>query len=179
MHEREKIAEAEHFLTRMESTRNTPATFRRELSAFLTAARSVLQYANREACRRPGGQAWYDNAVAGHTLIAFFREERDTNVHAEPVVPNNDAAVQIQAGLGLSATLGMGHTNPHGEGVQQRELDQRTNSVPEANRAVEVEYIYYFPKARHLGDVLSACRNYLAELRAVVADGIAKAIISG
>jgi hypothetical protein len=179
MHERKKLAEAEHFLTRMESTRNTPATFRQELSAFLTAARSVLQYAERESRRRTGGQAWYDNAVSGHTLIAFFKEKRDTNIHAEPVVPSNDATVRIQAGLTLSGTLGMVHTNPQGEVLERRQPDQPTDFVPKAKRAVEVEYIYYFPQARHVGDVLSACRDYLAELRALATDGLAKAMISG
>jgi hypothetical protein len=179
MHEGEKLTEAEHFLTRMEATANDPATFRRELSAFLTAARSVLQYADREARTRPGGQAWYENAIAGHPLIAFFKKKRDCNVHAEPVVPSNDATVRIESGLAFSGALGMVYMNPHGEVLERREPDQPADFVPKAKRTLEVVYTYYFPETRHLGDVLSACRGYLGELRALVADGLAKAMISG
>ena len=73
----------------------------------------------------------------------------------------------------------MVHINPRGEALEQREPDQPAEFVPKAKRTLEVDYTYYFPEDRYLGDVLSACRGYLGELRALVADGIAKAMISG
>lgn len=48
MHELEKLKEAGYFARRMEASINDPKAFQYELSAFLSAARSVLQYAFEE-----------------------------------------------------------------------------------------------------------------------------------
>ena len=179
MHEREKLAEAERFLTRMEATANDPATFRREHQRFphgSTVGPPIRQWRGAHPPRRA---SVVQNAIAGHRLIGFFKKKRDCNVHAEPVVPSNDAAVRIEAGMAFSSALGMVHMNPHGEVLERREPDQSAGFVPKAKRTLEVDYTYYFPEARYLGDVLSACQGYLGELRALVADGLAKAMISG
>jgi hypothetical protein len=44
-----KLAEAEYFYGRMQAERYNDAAFLHNLSAFLAAARSVLQYALKEA----------------------------------------------------------------------------------------------------------------------------------
>src|SRR5271166_4284403 len=59
MHEYEKLEEARHFLERMRQAAE-PKAFQYELSAFLSAARSALQYALKEATTKTGGQKWYD-----------------------------------------------------------------------------------------------------------------------
>ena len=66
MHEDLKIAEAQHFLQELiRSARRDPAVSRYSVSAFLSAARSALQYALEEAKCKPGGQSWYDSSVKG------------------------------------------------------------------------------------------------------------------
>src|SRR5437867_2354586 len=86
MHERSKLAEARHFLNRMHTERGHPKGFTLELSAFMGAARSVLQYAGREAKLKPGGQQWYDQAMAD-PLLCFFRDLRNNSIHEVPVRP--------------------------------------------------------------------------------------------
>ncbi len=49
MYEKDKIIEAEYFYSRMSQEQNDRDAFRHNLSAFLSAARSVLQYALKEA----------------------------------------------------------------------------------------------------------------------------------
>lgn len=49
MNERYKIGEAKYFLARMEESIRDRMAFRYNLSAFLSAARSVTQYAYEEA----------------------------------------------------------------------------------------------------------------------------------
>ncbi len=49
MHEKDKIIEAEYFYSRMKQEQHDRDAFRHNLSAFLSAARSVLQYALKEA----------------------------------------------------------------------------------------------------------------------------------
>ena len=63
---REKLAEAQYFRTKMDQ--NASATFfKYELSAFLTAARTVLQYFRAECCKARD-QERYDKKMADRTL---------------------------------------------------------------------------------------------------------------
>jgi hypothetical protein len=87
MHERCKLTEARYFMQRMLAEHDDPTSFRHELSAFLGAARSVLQYARKEAKGKPEVQEWYDQAVKAEPLLAFFRDRRNENTHTRPVNP--------------------------------------------------------------------------------------------
>src|SRR5436309_11754921 len=70
----------------MYAERGNLPSFTRELSAFMSAARSVLRYALEEAKLKPGGQHWYDQAMAG-PLLSFFKDKRDISIHKRPVDP--------------------------------------------------------------------------------------------
>ena len=65
MSESQKIREAEYFLAQMDRERENAEHFGHNLSAFLSSARSVLQYALEEAKPKPGGLAWYDGTMSG------------------------------------------------------------------------------------------------------------------
>ena len=73
MNERYKIGEAKFFLARMEKSLNDREAFRYFLSAFLTAARSVNQYARKEA-RSKGRQKWYEETVAGNDVLSHSNQ---------------------------------------------------------------------------------------------------------
>ena len=86
MHEDLKIAEAQHFLQeRIRSAPRDQAVTRYSVSAFLTAARSALQYALEEAQCKPGGQAWYYSSVKVDPVVKFLKDSRDINIHERPV----------------------------------------------------------------------------------------------
>ena len=70
MNERYKIGEAKFFLARMEESVSDRVAFRYYLSAFLSAARSVTQYAQEES-RSKGRQEWYDETVAGNDVLSY------------------------------------------------------------------------------------------------------------
>jgi len=177
MHEQKKLEEAQHFLERMDAIRNDPTAFRRELSAFLSSSRSMLQYLNREACTRPGGHKRYDDAVANRSVITLMKRERDTNIHAEPVMPDNDVMIGIQAGVVATGSLGLVRMDNEGQILDQRSPDSVPAEVA-AKPAVEVEYNYYFGDARAAGNVLSLCRSYLNELHSLVVDGRGRGVIT-
>lgn len=85
MNEKRKLVEARFFLGKMRQARALPDEFEHYLSAFLSAARSVLQYALEEAKTKPGGQAWYDGQVSGDSSLRFFKDKRDVNIHVRPL----------------------------------------------------------------------------------------------
>ena len=68
-YKRYKIREARFFLARMEESLRDREAFRYYFSAFLTAARSVTQYA-REESRSMGREQWYDETVAGNDVLS-------------------------------------------------------------------------------------------------------------
>ena len=69
-YKRYKIREAKFFLARMEESLHDREAFRYYFSAFLTAARSVTQYA-REESRSIGRDQWYDETVAGNDVLSY------------------------------------------------------------------------------------------------------------
>jgi len=74
MHEDDKIKEAGYFLTLLHAKQNEPNEFPHLLSAFLAAARSVTQYALKEAgttpkaARRHSASSGMTNKSAAHRI---------------------------------------------------------------------------------------------------------------
>ena len=82
MNERYKIGEAKFFLAKMEESVHNQETFRYYLSAFLTAARSVTQYA-REESRLKGRQQWCDETIAGNDVLRYRSQTTVRNRFAD------------------------------------------------------------------------------------------------
>jgi len=70
MNDRYKIGEAKFFLAKMEESVSDRVAFRYYMSAFLSAARSVPQYAREESMSK-GRQQWYDETVAGNDVLSI------------------------------------------------------------------------------------------------------------
>ncbi len=79
----EKLDEARYFRAHMDKYVNDPVCFKYELSAFLTAARTVMQYLLeecKEACRYPGLKgccgkehcSWYDRQININKTLGFL-----------------------------------------------------------------------------------------------------------
>jgi hypothetical protein len=70
------------------------------VSAFMGAARSVLQYACREAKLKPGGQLWYDQIMA-NPLLCFCRDLRNSSIHEVPVKPATKMKMEVAGFLSI------------------------------------------------------------------------------
>ena len=156
MHEGSKLIEARHFLDRMHAEHGNPTSFALELSAFMGAARSVLQYACREATLKPGGQQWYDQTMA-NPLLCFFRDLRNNNVHEVPAQPLTKITTEV------AGVLNIGDDDdeilipyPHNRIVQQYEFQDRPGE-----------------------EVTDLSQRYLKALEGLVEDGIAMGWITG
>jgi hypothetical protein len=175
MHEARKLAEAEYFLGRMAALQNTREEFVWNLSAFLTAARTVAQYACEEATPKPKGQGWYDAAVAAHPSIKFFRGKRNVNIHTEPVEPQTAIGVELVESVGLGEALSI-QIFEEGELVGERRVE--TPAQPTESPPPVVRLHYRFADWPGSDDVITLCRIYLDALKALVADGQAKGFLS-
>lgn len=156
MHEKSKLAEARHFLNRMHEEDSNPAAFALELSAFMGAARSVLQYAHKEAMGKSCGQQWYDQTMT-NPLLCFFRNLRNDSTHRVPVEPLRRFETAVAGMLNIGDEDGeILIPHPHVTTVQRYEFSSRPGE-----------------------DVTDLSQQYLKALEDLVEDGIAKKWITG
>jgi len=148
----------------MERNASNRQSFTYELSAFLTAARSVLQYLHRE-CSRLGDAHWYDSNVADPTL-RFFKDRRDLNIHARPVEPDQAVAIDIEETISIGESFSITTTDEEGNVLQHREVKSPAVERPATKVALKYEY-YFSPNGL---DVLTLCDKYLKALDTILND---------
>jgi len=155
MHARDKLTEARYFLERMCEQHDNPTSFRFELSAFLGAARSALQYSQKEAKEKLGGQQWYDQAIARDPLLAFFKDQRNANIHTAPVTP---------------ATVMTTHVSDHLQTDEDTIIPFRHHTS---------SYRHRFADWPADATVIELSERYLIALQALVDDGVTQQMITG
>ena len=184
MHEDSKMQEAEYFLQRIAKAANDPNATRFELSAFLSAARSVLQYALEEAKGKQGGQTWYDNAVGVEPIVKFLKDRRDVNIHQQPVPMQTNTTIEVGAAVlrmsgTVSAVLINGATGLGGEPIElDAALPPRIPPLPAIDEPPKTSYTYVFKDWGGPEGVIALCTRYLAEIRRIVAEGQARGFLT-
>ncbi len=170
MYEESKLREAEYFYSRMVSETDNRDNFLFDLSAFLSAARSVLQYALKEAQTKSGGRQWYDNHIRSSKVLAFFKDKRDINIHMQPIQVNQHTSIQWTEVIRFSESIHIKKFDQTG-----RLIDEYSSGPSEPPPAPEtppkVTHRFTFSDWSGTEEVLQLCKYYLKELRHVVEDG--------
>lgn len=179
MNKREKIKEAEYFLKRMREELDNRVNFEYDLSAFLSAARSVLQYAYEEVKKaRTKEMKWYENSVSGSPTIKFLKDKRDNNIHVEPVKPRADFYVEITEHAVVSVSLEDEKKDKDGK-VIAGASSEKPNQKSEKPKTSVVEGVNYkFRDWEGSEDVIALCEDYVQELKKIVKDGVSKGFIT-
>lgn len=178
MNETKKIAEAEYFLAQMQKEENNRDAFTFNLSAFLSAARSVLQYASNEAESKPSGKKWYETFMANSPILRFFRGKRNINIHVEPVEIALSVNVTVHDTIHFSESVLVVKRDKDGNVVDQISTGPiEPAPAPPAPEAT-IQYRYTFPDWQGNEDVKTLAQAYLNELKALVQDGTAKGFLS-
>jgi hypothetical protein len=179
MHEDFKIQEAEYHLRRLHQTQGQEA-FPFELSAFMTAARSVLQYALEEAKPKPGGATWYESQV-NDPVVKFFRARRNSNVHVAPIDPAMNTQVTPPAGAlgfqGYSPTLQTSQQLSADPMVVEQTVIPPSDPLRSIN-VPSVSYSYRFKDWSGSEDVLTLCLSYLDRIKSIVASGRSQGLLT-
>jgi len=170
VHEDGKLREAAHFLERMKATLENPELFQYNLSAFLSAARSVSQYARKEASSMPSGQAWYDKIVTDHPLIGFFTSERNANVHDRPIQLEGHVDVYVSDLATLTESATVEKFDREGNLI---EVVRGFAAKPPAATEPAFRLVAHYQFAEWNGpeEVVDLSEQYLCALRALVEDG--------
>ena len=170
MYEKSKLKEAGYFYSRMVSEIDNRDNLLFDLSAFLSAARSVLQYAFKEAQTKYGGQQWYDNHITSSKVLAFFKDKRDINVHMQPVQVNQHTSIQLTEVVRSSESIHIKKFDQTGRLIG--EYSSEPSEPPAAPEIPpKVTHQFTFPDWSGTEDVLQLCHLYLNELQCVVEDG--------
>lgn len=95
-----KLSEAQYFFEQMKILieQGNEEYLNYNLSAFTTAARSILQYA-RESANQKRKLGVYNNHVGGNEVLRFFKDKRDFNIHTKPVTHDKLATTDLYSSL--------------------------------------------------------------------------------
>ncbi len=178
VNETRKLEEARHFLGRMrlaQAAHDEPV-FRNELSAFLSAARTVLQYARDEAHFR-GQQQWYEMAVGSDVVVRFMRDERNNNIHERPVSPGRVTGVDLTEQVGLRESITLILRDSEGRLITERHEDSPP-PIPAAEVPTQVTTRFFFANWSGSEDVVGLAGRYLDVLDRLVAAGASHGILT-
>jgi hypothetical protein len=177
MHEREKLNESRHHLQEMERYVEAPDKFRYALSAFLSAGRSVPQFALIELKNNAGGKRWFDQQIATIPVVRFLKEQRNMSIHERPVMPAAEVNVTVMDIIQFSEAAIITKYDEQGKVIEERGF----NSPPLSSSAVSpplVTRAYFFTDWTGEEDVLTLCHEYVKILDAVLADGAAQGFLT-
>ena len=160
---REKLNEAKHFLGQTQDQIKNPKSFAYDLSAFLSAARSVTLFMQSEFCKVPGFRDWYmkkQEQMGNDELFKFFNDLRVITIHQRPVVPHRKISIELTASIGLSYTVTV--TDKDGNIVSEQ-----TGGTEPQKTEPTVRDLWYFEE-RPDEDLIELCGEYLTRLQILV-----------
>lgn len=182
MNEKDKITEAGYFYSHMINESDNSKHFAYELHAFLSSTRSVLQYALEEVKSQTKGQQWYDGHIARSKILSFFRDQRDLDIHTEPVRPAKDVTIfPPPATSCLSMLAPVIHTDASGDVIEERGSTPETEK-PEFKKQDKLGTSitkYRFIDWQGNEDAITLCQMYLDELKQLVEEGIKMGFLTG
>ncbi len=182
MHERKKLRETQYFYSKMieEQEQGHKEYFKYNLSAFLSSARSVLQYALEETKSKSKGQKWYDNRILTNPVLKFLKDKRDNNIHIEPIQPRADQKLQVTDNMHISDSSSITTLDKDGNIKEQDSSGKPEEPMPKKPKTSPVtEVKYKFNDWSGSEDVLELCRSYVQELENAIEDGVNKGFITG
>jgi len=179
VNEKTKIQEARFFYDLMVKEQENLTAFKFYLSAFLTAARSVMYYARDEARKKRKGLRWYDDWMSSIKVLSFFRDKRDFSIHTAPVNPRKHVHIHITEAIRISESIHIKVTDKNGNVKEEREIKEAEKSKETPKSSFKSESRYEFDDWHGQEDVITLCGIYIHELEKAVQDGITKGFITG
>ena len=172
----DKVREAEFFLGQMKKTVNSPDEFRWNLSAFLSAARSVTWFLQSEFARTQGFKTWYgekQEEMRKDPAMRFFVSKRNFSIKQASLTPRQAITVKASGTIRPSGALEI-KVIRDGKVVERRELPASEQPAP-VEVPAHVTYSHLFPDfPGGERNVIDACQEYLSKLKSVVREWMGK-----
>jgi hypothetical protein len=157
---RHKLQEAEYFFSKMNHTLEDDKVFYYNHSAFVSAARSITYYMQKQYKHRNGFEEWYcpkQLKMKGDPELKFLKKARDVAIHRETI--ETGATREKTSSIGLTT---VGNGTPETEQVKEAESKPSAQSSPKTVRR-------FYPEFKGM-DVIEFGEKQLAKLTKVVED---------
>ncbi len=181
MNEIVKLEEAQHFLSLCEKE-SGKKEFQFYLSAFLSASRSVLQYAREEAKLKAQGLTWYNKWMQTDAFI-FFKDKRDFNIHSAPVSSRATHHISAEISIKVSTAVKLEIRDKNNVLLGSHDSDEedsgKSAEKQKPDSLANCWTMYKFDDWTGTEDVIGLCKKYSQNLQALISDGVAKGFISG
>jgi len=174
-----KLEEAKYFLGQMEDTVWNPMTFAYNLSAFLSAARSVIFFMQKEFQHFSRFDKWYKNKreEMKNYDYEFFKDLRNETMHRRPVLPTRSPFAEFFVN---GVSIGTNVISPKNKGVTEIIhsknvsviIDEDNNIVPRQSTMspheskVTAHLPYYVEGKKE--DIVKLCSKHIANLEKLV-----------
>lgn len=155
---RHKLQEAEYFLTMMKRTLEDDNVFYYNLSAFLSAARSITYYMQKQYKHQNGFDEWYCPKWIKMEADPELKYLNKARVEALKTVPVQTGATRLKT-FTADAIIGEKGT-PEAEQVKEVESKPSAQSSPKTVRR-------FFPEFEDM-DVIEFAKKQLAKLTKIV-----------
>jgi len=183
MNEKEKLEEARYFYAEMVKHQEDRKVFKHNLSAFLSAARSVMQYAydevDPEKGGKNGGKKWYYDWMNSGDVLRFFRDKRNFNIHIAPINPRKHVKGHSAVVIRVYTSSHIKVTDKNGKVKEEREIKEEPKPQKAPKSSVKYESRYEFDDWKGPEDLITLCKVYIQELEKVIQDGISEEFITG
>jgi hypothetical protein len=176
-----KLKEAEYFYNEMISKFENELyePFNYNLSAFLTATRSILQYTYDDA-NKLGKLKDYNNLVSNNKILKFFKEKRDINIHTVPVKTIQQVNLDLYCTITIRESVKITVMDSDGNVQEERNFggsdDSNSRSSSQSSPLVR-SLQYRFVDWPGEEDVIELSTKYLNELRKFIIKAKALKII--
>jgi hypothetical protein len=121
-----KLSEAEYFFECMKENRHKNEVFIYNLSAFVTAYRSITLLMQKEFKRMKGFDEWYKNKKDSMKKIEFMkllRDKRNITLKQESLKPNAHVKAEIKDTIILSESIKFTVYNEEGEIIERKKVN--------------------------------------------------------
>ena len=165
---RNKLEEAKYFLLRMVEVVTNRTYFKHNLSAFLSAARSVTLIMQNEFDKIDGFKEWYirkQNQMSTDPGMHLMNKKRVMTIHQKPVKPRGQIDVSVKEIITITEHVVAVLTHKDGT-VERIEPKQSSHPLPSQSET-EIRYRWFFEEIPNK-DIITLSREYTLKLESIV-----------
>ena len=166
-----KLEEAKYFLKQMQKNKNQYHPFIYNLSAFLSAARSITFFMQKLYKKAPNFNKWYNlkqNEMKKDKDFDFFNDMRLATVHTTSVIPNQTLTHNKPEKISIADSILIQQVDKNGKIIVQRNINSKNAKASKiSENQSSFELIWMF-KERSDRTVLQLCEAHIKKLEKLV-----------
>ena len=174
MSTQQKYYEAEYFLEMMKEDIEDRQKLEYNISAFLSAARSITFFLEKRFPTKSKFNDWYFGKEQKDKtgILEFFRKKRNCNIHEKPINPRAVISVNSNVSMALSVSSEVIVRKADGTIKDYEHSEPLVKSkVTPMQDNTEIKYKWFFsdcPNEYKNVDVINLCEGYLNKLKIIV-----------